>query len=167
MVDAILEEGGKLCAEVFFPLNQSGDDEGCTRHDDGSVTTPTGFKDAFRQLAEGGWVGLGSPEEFGGQGLPHVVLDRVRGVSHLLQPRLRDVSGADAGRDRGDHRGGSDEQKALYLPKMIAGTWTGTMNLTEPHCGTDLGLIKTRAEPQGRRQLLGHRHQDLHLGRRA
>ncbi|HLZ78321.1 MAG TPA: acyl-CoA dehydrogenase N-terminal domain-containing protein, partial [Sphingomonas sp.] len=73
MVDAILEEGGKLCAEVFFPLNQSGDDEGCTRHDDASVTTPAGFQNAFRQLAEGGWVGLGSPEEFGGQGLPHVV----------------------------------------------------------------------------------------------
>jgi alkylation response protein AidB-like acyl-CoA dehydrogenase len=149
MVDAILEEGGKLCAEVFFPLNQSGDEEGCKRHDDASVTTPTGFRDAYRQLAEGGWIGLGSPEEFGGQGLPHVLSTAFEeylissNVAFAMYPGL--TQGAMAAL----RAVGSDEQKALYLPKMVAGAWTGTMNLTEPHCGTDLGLIKTRAEPKG------------------
>jgi alkylation response protein AidB-like acyl-CoA dehydrogenase len=149
MVDAILEEGGKLCAEVFFPLNQSGDEQGCQRHDDASVTTPTGFRDAYRQLAEGGWIGLGSPEEYGGQGLPHVLSTAFEeylissNVAFAMYPGL--TQGAMAAL----RAVGSDEQKALYLPKMIAGAWTGTMNLTEPHCGTDLGLIKTRAEPKG------------------
>ena len=149
MVDAILEEGGKLCAEVFFPLNQSGDDEGCTRHDDASVTTPTGFKDAFRQLAEGGWVGLGAPEAFGGQGLPHVVQTAFE--EYLISSNLAFAMypGLTQGAIAAIIAAGDDAQKALYLPKMIAGTWTGTMNLTEPHCGTDLGLIKTRAEPKG------------------
>ncbi len=149
MIDAILEEGGKLCAEVFFPLNQSGDDEGCTRHDDASVTTPTGFKDAFRQLAEGGWVGLGSPEAFGGQGLPHVVSTAFE--EYLISSNLAFAMypGLTQGAIAAIIAAGSVEQQALYLPKMIAGTWTGTMNLTEPHCGTDLGLIKTRAEPKG------------------
>ncbi|WP_019833105.1 acyl-CoA dehydrogenase C-terminal domain-containing protein [Sphingomonas sp. PR090111-T3T-6A] len=149
MVDAILEEGGRLCAEVFFPLNQSGDAEGCTRHDDASVTTPAGFRDAYRQLAEGGWIGLGAPEAFGGQGLPHVLSTAFEeylissNVAFAMYPGL--TQGAMAAL----LAIGSDEQKALYLPKMVAGTWTGTMNLTEPHCGTDLGLIKTRAEPKG------------------
>ncbi len=148
-VDAILEEGGKLCAEVFFPLNQSGDEQGCQRHDDTSVTTPTGFRDAYRQLAEGGWIGLGSPEEYGGQGLPHVLSTAFEeylissNVAFAMYPGL--TQGAMAAL----RAVGSDEQKALYLPKMITGAWTGTMNLTEPHCGTDLGLIKTRAEPKG------------------
>ena len=149
MVDAILEEGGKLCAEVFFPLNQSGDDEGCTRHDDASVTTPSGFQNAFRQLADGGWVGLGSPEEFGGQGLPHVVSTAFE--EYLISSNLAFAMypGLTQGAIAAFLAAGDDAQKALYLPKMIAGTWTGTMNLTEPHCGTDLGLIKTRAEPKG------------------
>ena len=148
-VDAILEEGGKLCAEVFFPLNQSGDEQGCQRHDDTSVTTPTGFRDAYRQLAEGGWIGLGSPEAYGGQGLPHVLSTAFEeylissNVAFAMYPGL--TQGAMAAL----RAVGSDEQKALYLPKMITGAWTGTMNLTEPHCGTDLGLIKTRAEPKG------------------
>ncbi|MGN6122244.1 MAG: acyl-CoA dehydrogenase C-terminal domain-containing protein [Sphingomonas oligoaromativorans] len=149
MVDAILEEGGKLCAEVFFPLNQPGDAEGCTRHDDASVTTPAGFRDAYRQLSEGGWIGLGAPEQFGGQGLPHVISTAFEeylissNVAFAMYPGL--TQGAMAAL----LAIGSDEQKALYLPKMVAGIWTGTMNLTEPHCGTDLGLIKTRAEPKG------------------
>ncbi len=149
MIDAILEEGGKLCAEVFFPLNQSGDDEGCTRHDDASVTTPTGFQEAYRQLAEGGWVGLGAPEEFGGQGLPHVLSTAFE--EYLISSNLAFAMypGLTQGAIAAIIAAGDDAQKALYLPKMIAGTWTGTMNLTEPHCGTDLGLIKTRAEPKG------------------
>jgi alkylation response protein AidB-like acyl-CoA dehydrogenase len=149
MVDAILEEGGRLCAGVFFPLNQSGDHEGCTRHEDGTVTTPTGFKDAYRQLAEGGWIGLGAPEAFGGQGLPHVVSTAFE--EYLIASNLAFAMypGLSQGAIAAILAAGSAEQQALYLPKMVAGTWTGTMNLTEPHCGTDLGLIKTRAEPKG------------------
>ncbi|MBA2935588.1 acyl-CoA dehydrogenase C-terminal domain-containing protein [Sphingomonas sp. CGMCC 1.13654] len=148
MVEAILDQGGRLCADVIFPLNQPGDAEGCTRHDDSSVTTPKGFKDAYKQLAEGGWIGLAAPEQFGGQGLPHVVATAFEeylissGVAFAMYPGLS--QGAMAAL----HAVGSDEQKALYLPKMVTGEWTGTMNLTEPHCGTDLGLIKTKAEPK-------------------
>ncbi|PXA82955.1 acyl-CoA dehydrogenase [Nostoc sp. 3335mG] len=147
MVEAILDQGGRLCADVIFPLNQSGDAEGCTRHDDASVTTPKGFKDAYKQLAEGGWIGLAAPEEFGGQGLPHVVATAFEeylissGVAFAMYP------GLSQGAMAAIHAVGSDAQKALYLPKMVTGEWTGTMNLTEPHCGTDLGLIKTKAEP--------------------
>jgi alkylation response protein AidB-like acyl-CoA dehydrogenase len=149
MVEAILEEGGKLCAEVFFPLNASGDAEGCTRHEDGSVTTPKGFREAYRQLADGGWIGLAAPEAYGGQGLPHIVSTAFEeylissNIAFAMYPGL--TQGAIAALIAA----GSEEQKAAYLPKMIAGEWTGTMNLTEPHCGTDLGLIKTRAEPRG------------------
>jgi alkylation response protein AidB-like acyl-CoA dehydrogenase len=149
MVQAILEEGGKLCAEVFFPLNQSGDAEGCTRHDDASVTTPTGFQAAYRQLAEGGWIGLSAPEAFGGQGLPHVLSTAFE--EYLISSNIAFAMypGLTQGAIAAIIAAGSDEQKLAYLPKMIAGDWTGTMNLTEPHCGTDLGLIKTRAEPKG------------------
>jgi alkylation response protein AidB-like acyl-CoA dehydrogenase len=148
MVEAILDQGGRFCADVIFPLNQPGDAEGCTRHDDSSVTTPAGFKDAYRQLAEGGWIGLAAPEQFGGQGLPHVVATAFEeylissGVAFAMYP------GLSQGAMAAIHAVGSDEQKALYLPKMVTGEWTGTMNLTEPHCGTDLGLIKTKAEPK-------------------
>ncbi len=147
MVEAILDQGGRLCADVIFPLNQSGDAEGCTRHDDASVTTPKGFKAAYKQLAEGGWIGLAAPEEFGGQGLPHVVATAFEeylissGVAFAMYP------GLSQGAMAAIHAVGSDAQKALYLPKMVTGEWTGTMNLTEPHCGTDLGLIKTKAVP--------------------
>ncbi|MDH7637952.1 acyl-CoA dehydrogenase C-terminal domain-containing protein [Sphingomonas oryzagri] len=147
MVEAILDQGGRFCADVIFPLNQSGDAEGCTRHDDASVTTPKGFKDAYKQLAEGGWIGLAAPEEFGGQGLPHVVATAFEeylissGVAFAMYP------GLSQGAMAAIHAVGSDAQKALYLPKMVTGEWTGTMNLTEPHCGTDLGLIKTKAVP--------------------
>jgi len=149
MVDAILEEGGRLCAEQFFPLNQSGDAEGCTRHEDGSVTTPTGFREAYRQLAEGGWIGLGAPEAYGGQGLPHVL--SVAFEEYLISSNIAFAMypGLTQGAIAAILVAGSEEQKALYLPRMVAGDWAGTMNLTEPHCGTDLGLIKTRAEPKG------------------
>jgi alkylation response protein AidB-like acyl-CoA dehydrogenase len=148
MVEAILDQGGRFCADVIFPLNLPGDAEGCIRHDDSSVTTPQGFRQAYTQLAEGGWIGLAAPEAFGGQGLPHVVATAFEeylissGVAFAMYPGLS--QGAMAAL----HAVGSDAQKALYLPKMVTGEWTGTMNLTEPHCGTDLGLIKTRAEPK-------------------
>ena len=147
IVQAVLEEGGRFCAEVVFPTNQPGDHEGCTRHDDGSVTTPAGFKDAYAQFAEGGWMGLGAPEEFGGQAMPHVVSTAFE--EYLISSNM--AFGMYPGLTHGAIAAilavGSDAQKALYLPRMIAGEWAGTMNLTEPQCGTDLGLIKTKAEP--------------------
>ncbi|MGH6785812.1 MAG: acyl-CoA dehydrogenase C-terminal domain-containing protein [Novosphingobium sp.] len=148
MVDTVVEECGKFAAEVLAPLNQSGDREGCTRHSDGSVTTPSGFKAAYTQFREAGWGTLSAPEEFGGQGMPHVlgfmVEEFVAGANHSfgMYPGL--TNGAVAA----ILAKGSPEQKALYAPKMIGLEWTGTMNLTEPQCGTDLGLIRTRAIPQ-------------------
>jgi alkylation response protein AidB-like acyl-CoA dehydrogenase len=149
MVEAILDQGGRFCADVIFPLNQSGDAEGCTRHDDSSVTTPQGFKTAYKQLAEGGWIGLAAPEEFGGQGLPHIVATAFEEYLISSGVAFAMYSGLSQGAMAALHAVGSDAQKALYLPKMVTGEWTGTMNLTEPHCGTDLGLIKTKAEPKG------------------
>ncbi len=149
IVEAILQEGARLSEEVMLPLNQVGDTEGCTRHDDGTVTTPKGFKEAYKQYCEGGWLGLAAPAEFGGQGLPyalHVAVGEYMSsanLSFMMYPGL--TQGAIAA----IHEHGSDEQKAKYLPKMVEGIWTGTMNLTEPHCGTDLGLLRTKAVPQG------------------
>jgi acyl-CoA dehydrogenase len=148
IVEAILQEGARISEEVMLPLNQVGDQEGCTRHDDATVTTPKGFKEAYKQYCEGGWLGLAAPTEFGGQGLPyalHVAVGEYMSsanLSFMMYPGL--TQGAVAA----IHEHGSDEQKAKYLPKMIEGTWTGTMNLTEPHCGTDLGLLRTKAVPQ-------------------
>jgi alkylation response protein AidB-like acyl-CoA dehydrogenase len=149
LVQAVLEEGGRFAAEVLFPLNQVGDQEGCTRHADGSVTTPTGFKDAYKQFCEGGWSGLHAPEEFGGQGIPSVVATAVNEYILSANQSFEMYHGLTAGAIASIIAKGSEEQKAKYLPKMVEGTWTGTMNLTEPHCGTDLGLIKTRAAPKG------------------
>ena len=148
LTDAVIEEGGRFVSEVVAPLNQIGDREGCTRHADGSVTTPTGFKAAYRQYVEGGWATLSGPEEFGGQGLPHV-------IGFVLEEYLASANQAFAmypGLANGAISSilvkGSHEQQQTYLPKMVSGEWLGTMNLTEPHCGTDLGLLRTRAEPQ-------------------
>ncbi|MDQ2893704.1 MAG: acyl-CoA dehydrogenase C-terminal domain-containing protein [Pseudomonadota bacterium] len=148
VVDAVLEEGGKFVAEVLFPLNQSGDQQGCTRHDDGSVTTPDGFKDAYRQFVESGWATLGNQPEYGGQGMPHVVSTAFQEYMISANMAFAMYPGLTHGAIAALIAKGSPEQQAMYVPKMVSGEWGGTMNLTEPQCGTDLGLIRTKAEPQ-------------------
>ncbi|WP_137785814.1 acyl-CoA dehydrogenase C-terminal domain-containing protein [Sphingomonas sp. 3P27F8] len=148
MVDAVLEEGGRFVAEVLFPINQSGDLEGCTRHPDGSVTTPKGFKEAYAKFVESGWGTLAAPGEFGGQNMPHVVSTAFQEYMISSNMAFAMYPGLAHGAIAALLVKGSPEQQRTYLPKMIAGEWGGTMNLTEPQCGTDLGLIKTKAEPQ-------------------
>jgi len=149
VTDAVINEGGKFCAEVLAPINQSGDQEGCTRHEDGSVTAPKGFKEAFDQFREAGWGTLSQPEEFGGQGMPHVLGFAFEEFVSSANQAFGMYPGLTNGAVSALLAKGSQEQKEKYLPKMISNEWTGTMNLTEPHCGTDLGMIRTKAEPQG------------------
>ena len=147
LIDAILDEGAKFMEEVVAPLNQVGDREGC-KWDNGVVTTPTGFKAAYKQYCEAGWGGLTAEQEYGGQGLPYVLgliqaeLISSANLSFGMYP------GLSHGAYEAIHHHGTDEQKKTYLPRIVSGEWTGTMNLTEPHCGTDLGLMRTKAEPQ-------------------
>jgi alkylation response protein AidB-like acyl-CoA dehydrogenase len=147
MVDAVLSEGGRVCEEILFPLNKSGDEEGCTRHADASVTTPKGFREAYTAYREGGWVGLSAPEEFGGQGLPHVIGSAMEEFRMSANQAFSMYTGLTMGAVASILVKGSVEQQQTYVPKMVSGEWAGTMNLTEPHCGTDLGLIRTRAVP--------------------
>ncbi|WP_449409901.1 acyl-CoA dehydrogenase C-terminal domain-containing protein [Methylobacterium komagatae] len=149
VVEAVLREGAKLADEVLAPVNQVGDREGCTRHPDGRVTTPTGFKAAYDAYAGGGWMGLSVPEEYGGQGLPQVLNIAIQDFANGANLALSMYPGLTQGAIAALLVHGSEEQKARYVPKMVEGTWTGTMNLTEPHCGTDLGLLRTKAAPQG------------------
>ncbi len=148
MLEAIASEAAKVAEEVLFPVNLSGDQEGCKRHDDATVTVPKGFKQAYDLYRQGGWIGLAVPEEFGGQGLPYVLHTAVGEYMSSANMALTMYPGLTQGAIAAILVHGSEEQKAAYLPKMVEGVWTGTMNLTEPHCGTDLGLLRTKAVPQ-------------------
>ncbi|MXO85272.1 acyl-CoA dehydrogenase [Altererythrobacter aurantiacus] len=148
MIEAVVNEAGKFTAEVLAPLNPVGDEKGCVRHEDGSVTTPEGFKEAFEQYRESGWGTVAAPEEFGGQGLPHVLGFAVEEFMSTANMAFAMYPGLTTGAISALIAAGSEEQKQKYVPNMISGKWLGTMNLTEPHCGTDLGLIRTKAEPQ-------------------
>ncbi|MEM8636609.1 MAG: acyl-CoA dehydrogenase family protein, partial [Pseudomonadota bacterium] len=148
VVDQILEESGKFARDVLFPLNSVGDQQGCIRNNDGSVKTPDGFKDAYQQMVDNGWPLLGAHPESGGQGLPYVLNTAVNEVTSAANMAFGMYPGLTRGAYEALMEGGSPEQKAKYGPKMAAGEWAGTMNLTEPHCGTDLGMMKTKAVPQ-------------------
>ena len=143
-INAVLEEGGKFATEVTFPLNISGDAEGCTidqaTH---AVTTPKGFKEAYAKYVEGGWAALGCDPEYGGQGLPFVVNTMFYEMLNSANQAWTMYPGLTHGAYAALETHGTPEQKATYLPKMTSGEWTGSMCLTEPHCGTDLGLMRT------------------------
>ena len=144
---AILNECGKINADVLAPLNAIGDTQGCTL-ENGVVRTPDGFKDAFEQVKEGGWTGIDCDPEFGGQGLPYLIGTAVGEMFASSNMAFGMYQGLTHGAYSAIHAHGSQEQKETYLPNMVSCDWTGTMNLTEPHCGTDLGLMRTKAEPQ-------------------
>jgi alkylation response protein AidB-like acyl-CoA dehydrogenase len=148
-INAILEEGGKFAAEVTFPLNQVGDQEGCkldpSTHE---VTTPKGFKEAYAKYIEGGWPALSCDPEYGGQGLPIVLNQAFYEMLNSANQAWTMYPGLTHGAYEALHAHGTPQQKQTYLPRLTSGEWTGTMCLTEPHCGTDLGLLRTRAEPQ-------------------
>ena len=146
LMDQIVEEGGKICEEVLFPINLSGDQEGC-QYNDGEVTTPKGFKEAYETFAENGWCGLSGDPEYGGMGMPVLLNTVMQEMICSANMSFGMYPGLSQGAYEALHQFGTDEQKALYLPKLIEGVWSGTMCLTEPHCGTDLGLIKSKAEP--------------------
>lgn len=148
-INAVLEEGGKFAAEVTFPLNISGDEEGCKldkkTHE---VTTPKGFKQAYQKYVEGGWPALSCDPEYGGQGLPFTLNQQFYEMLNSANQAWTMYPGLSHGAYEALHAHGTEEQKKTYLPKLTSGEWTGTMCLTEPHCGTDLGMLRTKAEPQ-------------------
>ena len=148
VVEAVLAEAAKFSEAVLMPLNRVGDKEGCHRNADGAVTTPSGFKDAYKKLTEGGWIGVSAPAEFGGQGLPTVINQAVSEFFASANMAFSMYAALTEGAAAAIAVHGLPEQKKLYLPKLISGQWAGTMNLTEPQCGTDLGLVRTRAAPQ-------------------
>ncbi len=145
---AVLEEAGKIASEVLTPLNVVGDTEGCVL-ENGVVRTPTGFKDAFEQMKEGGWPGLDMPEQYGGQNMPVVIGTAVGEMFSGANQAFTMYQGLTHGAASAILAHGTDQQKDTYLPNMVSCDWTGTMNLTEPHAGTDLGMMRTKAEPQG------------------
>jgi hypothetical protein len=144
---AVLEEAGKVASEVLAPLNAVGDRQGC-HLENGVVRTPKGFDAAFKAMKDGGWTALDCDPEYGGQGLPYLVNTAVGEIFVSANMAFNMYQGLTHGAYSAIHTHGTADQKATYLPKMVSCTWTGTMNLTEPHCGTDLGLMRTRAEPQ-------------------
>ncbi len=148
IVDAILVEGGRLAEEVLQPLNTVGDQQGCTRHADGTVSPPKGFKEAYQTYVDGGWGGLTARVEHGGQGMPQVLSTPLLEIASAANMAFGMYPGLTRGAYEALNAHGSDELKARFLPKMASGEWSGTMNLTEPHCGTDLGLMRAKAVPQ-------------------
>jgi alkylation response protein AidB-like acyl-CoA dehydrogenase len=145
--DAVLTEAGKLASEVLAPLNAVGDKQGCSL-ENGVVRTPDGFKDAYDKMSEGGWMAMDLAEEYGGQGLPYVMHTAAMEPMVSANMAFNMYPGLTHGNISAIVTHGTDAQKAMYLPKMATGEWSGTMNLTEPHCGTDLGLMRTKAAPQ-------------------
>jgi alkylation response protein AidB-like acyl-CoA dehydrogenase len=148
LIDAVIEESGRFAAEVIAPLNASGDAQGCTRHSDGTVTTPAGFQPAFAQFCEAGWGTLTAPVKFGGQALPHVLGFALEEFMSAANQSFAMYPGLTNGAISALLAKASTELQHKYVPRMVSGEWLGTMNLTEPQCGTDLGMIRTRAVPQ-------------------
>ena len=146
LIDSILEEGAKICSEVLFPLNQSGDGEGC-KYENGVVRTPKGFKEAYDTFRDGGWCGLACDPTYGGMGMPQLVNTAMKEMICSANMSFGMYPGLSYGAYEALYKFGNDELKSIYLPKITSGEWSGTMCLTEPHCGTDLGLIKTKAIP--------------------
>jgi alkylation response protein AidB-like acyl-CoA dehydrogenase len=148
-INQVLEEGGKFASEVIFPLNISGDEEGCTLNKTThEVSAPKGFKEAYKQYVEGGWPALAADPDYGGQGLPIVVNQAFYEMLNSANQAWTMYPGLTHGAYECLHAHGTPEQKKTYLTKLTSGEWTGTMCLTEPHCGTDLGMLRTKAEPQ-------------------
>jgi alkylation response protein AidB-like acyl-CoA dehydrogenase len=157
VVAAVLAEAARFSEQALAPLNRVGDEEGCRRNGDGSVTTPSGFKDAYKRLADSGWIGVAAPTEFGGQGLPVVLAQAVNEFFASANMAFGMYAALTQGAAAALLAHGTAEQKKAYLPKLVTGQWAGTMNLTEPQCGTDLGLVRTRAvaQPDGSYKISG------------